>query len=116
MRETIHSLLDRALTRSDEIAVARQRGLRVTRWSYERIARTACQFARELESRGVGKGDRVILWGENSPEWIAAFFGCLLRGAVAVPLGLQLRLEGPGPIDHAVDTAYVQRARQAWQV
>jgi long-chain acyl-CoA synthetase len=60
--------------------------LRVTRWSYERLARTACQFARELESRGVVKGDRVILWGENSPEWIAAFFGCLLRGAVAVPL------------------------------
>src|SRR5262252_6931146 len=86
MRETIHSLLDQALTRHDEIAVARQRGLRVTRWSYARLARTACQFARELESRGIGKGDRVIFWGENSPEWIAAFFGCLLRGAVAVPI------------------------------
>jgi long-chain acyl-CoA synthetase len=86
VRETIHSLLDQALTRSDEIAVAARHGLRVTRWSYERLARTACQFARELESRGVVKGDRVILWGENSPEWIVAFFGCLLRGAVAVPL------------------------------
>ncbi|MDT7602994.1 MAG: long-chain acyl-CoA synthetase, partial [Acidobacteriota bacterium] len=32
------------------------------------------------------KGDRVILWGENSPEWVAAFFGCLLRGAIVVPL------------------------------
>jgi long-chain acyl-CoA synthetase len=89
VRETIHSLLDKALARSGEIAVAGQRGLRVTRWSYERLARTACQFARELESRGVGKGDRVILWGENSPEWIAAFFGCLMRGAIAVPLDEQ---------------------------
>src|SRR5215510_6197229 len=89
MRETIHSLLDQALTRSDEIAVARQRGLRMTRWSYARLARTAFQFARELESRGIGKGDRVIFWGANSPEWIAAFFGCLLRGAVAVPLDEQ---------------------------
>ncbi|MBO0725328.1 MAG: acyl--CoA ligase, partial [Blastocatellia bacterium] len=86
MRETIHSLLDQALTRSDEIAVAGQRGLRVARWSYETLARTACQFARELESRGIGKGDRVIFWGENSPEWVAAFFGCLMRGAVAVPI------------------------------
>lgn len=86
MRETIHSLLDDALTRSDEIAVAGRRGLRVTRWTYGRLARTAYQFARELESRGIGKGDRVILWGENGPEWIAAFFGCLSRGVVAVPL------------------------------
>lgn len=31
-------------------------------------------------------GDRVVLWGENSVEWIGAFFGCLLRGVIAVPL------------------------------
>ena len=98
MRETIHSLLDRALTRSDEIAVARQQGLRVARWSYARLAGTAFQFARELESRGVGKGDRVIFWGENCPEWIAAFFGCLLRGAVAVPLDEQ---SAPDFVDRA---------------
>src|SRR5215470_14430504 len=98
MRETIHSLLDPALTRSDEIAVARQRGLRMTRWSYARLTRTAFQFARELESRGIGKGDRVIFWGSNSPEWIAAFFGCLLRGAVAVPLDEQ---SAPDFVDRA---------------
>ena len=98
MRKTIHSLLDQALTRSDEIAVARQRGLRVTRWSYARLAETAFQFARELESRGVGKGDRVIFWGENGPEWIAAFFGCLLRGAVVVPLDEQ---SAPDFVDRA---------------
>ncbi|HEX5085730.1 MAG TPA: long-chain fatty acid--CoA ligase, partial [Blastocatellia bacterium] len=94
----IHSLLDQALARPGDIAVAGRRGLRVTRWSYERLARTACQFARELESRGVGKGDRVILWGENSPEWIAAFFGCLMRGVVAVPLDEQ---SAPDFVDRA---------------
>jgi long-chain acyl-CoA synthetase len=31
----------------------------------------------------------VLFWGENSPEWIAAFYGCMLRGAVAVPLDLK---------------------------
>ncbi len=97
MRETIHSLLDQSLSQPlahkqayyDEIAVAHHRGLRVERWSYGRIAQTAFQFARELELRGVEKGDRVLFWGENSPEWIAAFFGCLLRGAVVVPLDEQ---------------------------
>jgi long-chain acyl-CoA synthetase len=28
----------------------------------------------------------VLLWGENSGEWVAAFLGCLFRGAIAVPL------------------------------
>lgn len=36
--------------------------------------------------RGIGAGDRVILWGANSTEWVAAFWGLLLRGAVAVPM------------------------------
>jgi long-chain acyl-CoA synthetase len=27
-----------------------------------------------------------VLWGENSAEWIGVFFGCLLRGVIAVPL------------------------------
>src|SRR6185437_14811611 len=26
------------------------------------------------------------LWGENSPEWTAAFFGCVLRGILPVPV------------------------------
>ncbi|HYL47602.1 MAG TPA: AMP-binding protein, partial [Candidatus Limnocylindrales bacterium] len=30
--------------------------------------------------------DRVLLWGENSGEWVAAFLGCLFSGAVAVPM------------------------------
>src|SRR5262249_9394273 len=36
--------------------------------------------------RKIGKGDRVLLWGDNCAEWIAAFFGCMLRGVVAVPM------------------------------
>ena len=89
MRETIHSLLDQCLARGGEIAVAHQRGLRVVRRTYAHLAQTAFQFARELESRDIDKGDRVLFWAENSAEWVAAFFGCLLRGAVVVPLDEQ---------------------------
>lgn len=65
---------------------AYQRGLRRVRWSYEQVAATAYRFARELEARGVGHTERVLLCGANSAEWAAAFWGCLLRGAVVVPL------------------------------
>lgn len=69
-----------------ETAFVNRRGYRIVRWSYRQIAETASQVARALEIRGVQKGDRVVIWGENCGEWVAAFYGCALRGAVAVPL------------------------------
>jgi len=70
----------------DEIAVAWRRGYRTIRWSYGELLRTALAFAEVLRSRGVGKGDRVLLWGENSGEWIATFLACMFQGAIAVPM------------------------------
>jgi long-chain acyl-CoA synthetase len=69
-----------------EIAVKWRRGYRMVPWSYGELLRAATGFARTLEARGIQKGDRVLLWGENSGEWVAAFLGCLLRGAVSVPM------------------------------
>src|SRR5262249_59820345 len=70
----------------NEIAYVHRRGLRTLRWTYRRLGELAFRFARELAARNIGKGDRVILWGENGGEWVAAFFGCMLRGVVAVPM------------------------------
>src|SRR5919109_2207595 len=69
-----------------ECAYVDHRGYRTVRWSYRQVAEMAAQFARELESRGIGKGDRVLIWGQNCAEWVAAFFGCALRGTVVVPM------------------------------
>jgi len=77
------SELDR---RGNAPAWAHHRGYRTERWSYRRTALVARQFARELEARGVQRGERVLIWGENCAEWVAAFLGCILRGAVAVPM------------------------------
>ena len=71
--------------RSD-VACVHRRGYRQARWTYRKIAEAAAQFARELESGGIGRGDRVLLWGDNCAEWIVAFWGTLLRGAVVVPM------------------------------
>src|SRR5215207_4352180 len=89
MRSTINSYLEDYVRRGGETAFAHRRGLRLVRWSYRRVAEAAFRFARELESRGVGKGERVLLWAANGPEWVAAFFGCALRGAVVVPLDVE---------------------------
>lgn len=85
-RTNLASFVDEFAARGDEIAFVHTPGLRPVRWSYRRLAQASWQFARELEAREIGRGDRVVLWGRNSPEWVAAFYGSLLRGVVAVPL------------------------------
>jgi long-chain acyl-CoA synthetase len=62
------------------------RGYRRERWSYQRVAGVAYQFARELEARNVAKRDAVLLWSPNCAEWVAAFLGCALCGVIAVPI------------------------------
>jgi long-chain acyl-CoA synthetase len=85
-RQTLLSYLDDYARRGRETVFVDHRGLRTVRWSYERLVDEAHQFARKLESQGIERGDRVILNGENSPEWAVAFWGCCLLGAVVVPL------------------------------
>jgi transposase len=85
LSKTVASYVENFLRRGTETMIAFPRGFRIQRWSYERVAATAFQFARELEARRIGKGERVLIWGENSAEWVAAFFGCLLRGVIVVP-------------------------------
>src|SRR5215217_5089268 len=43
-------------------------------------------MAARLHQLGLRKGDKVVFWSENRPEWIVAFWGCLLRGIVVVPI------------------------------
>jgi long-chain acyl-CoA synthetase len=86
MRDHLATLLDDFRRYGGDIAVVRHRGNRRRVTTYGEIARLAGQFAALLVQRGIGSGDRVLIWAENSAEWIAAFHGCLLRGVLAVPL------------------------------
>ena len=86
VRAHLASLVDDFRVHATETAVVAYRGNRRYASTYGDLASLAGRFSAELERRGIVSGDRVILWGENSAEWIAAFFGCLLRGVIAVPL------------------------------
>jgi len=86
MRRSLLEYLDTFRRRGRQIAYVERRGYRMVRWSYRDTAETAAQFARELEARQIGTGDRLLLWAENSAEWVATFWGSLLRGAVVVPM------------------------------
>ncbi|MDQ3419875.1 MAG: acyl--CoA ligase, partial [Acidobacteriota bacterium] len=75
---------DLALIHSDFIV--QDDGYRSWTWTYAQVAGAAQSFAARLESAGIGADDKVVIWSENSAEWIAVLWGCVLRGVVAVPV------------------------------
>jgi long-chain acyl-CoA synthetase len=85
-RNSLAGFLPDFLRHGGQTAIVQRRGYRTVRWSYREVAETAFRFARELETRGIGKGERIVLWGPNSAEWVATFLGCALRGVVIVPM------------------------------
>ncbi len=85
-RTSLVEYLDDFLKKGNEPAYVQRHGYRAMRWSYREVAETAFRFARELRARKICKGDRVLLWGPNSAEWVSVFFGCAVLGAIVVPM------------------------------
>src|SRR5208283_2881485 len=85
-RTTILEYLDNFQRHAREVAYVHHRGYRMQRWTYGEVLANAHRFARDLDSLEIRKGDKVLIWGENCAEWVVAFFGCLLRGAIVVPI------------------------------
>lgn len=86
MRNHLATLLDDFRRFDRAIAVVRIQGNRRRVTTYGELGRLARRFATLLAQRGIEPGDRVLIWAENSAEWVAAFYGCMLRGVLAVPL------------------------------
>ncbi len=64
-------------------------GYRTVSLTYAELYCMAKKVALLLEAHGCAKGDRVIICAPNSPYWVAAWWGCMLKGCWAVPLALQ---------------------------
>jgi len=62
-------------------------------WTYAELLDAARRVAAHLASIGVSRGDRLVFWGANRPEWVAAFFGAQMLGAVVIPLDVRSQQE-----------------------
>ncbi len=107
MRLHLGMLVEDLRRRGRERAVVRHVGNRRRVTSYGEIARLAGRFAALLVERGIGPGERVVLWGENGAEWMAAFYGCMLRGVLAVPLDAHGTAEFAGRVARDVRPSLV---------
>src|SRR5438045_9423237 len=65
------------LSRARGAFLAYDDGFRSRAYSYEDVGRAARGFAARLHEAGLRKGDKIVFWSENRPEWIVAFWGAL---------------------------------------
>ncbi len=89
----------------ERTALIEQHLYRSTRVSYAELLGKASAFQRELERRGIGRGQRVMLWGAAGVAWAAAFYGCVLAGAVVVPLDAAFSPELAGKVLQQTEAA-----------
>ena len=90
MAETLVDLLREAAERYGERpALLIKPGFRTRIWSYRDLAELATRVARVLTDQGLERGDRVLIWGVNRPEWAIGFFGAIFAGIVLVPLDMR---------------------------
>lgn len=107
MRTHLASLVQEFRHHAAETAVVAHRGNRRYATSYSELAQFSGRFSAELERQDIAAGERVVLWGENSAEWIGVFFGCLLRGVIAVPLDATGSVEFAEHVIHDVSAQLI---------
>jgi long-chain acyl-CoA synthetase len=79
----VHRLLEESTCRAPG-AIALVEPGRAT--SYEQLDREANRFANLFRSKGIVRGDRILIALENGLEQVAAYLGAMKAGAAAVPL------------------------------
>lgn len=97
---TLVDLLDHTAERygAREALIARHPSGQRASVTYRELRDSARRAALMLAGRGVKPGERVLLIGENSPDWAIAYFAIVCAGAVAVPLDHLISPEELRPI------------------
>lgn len=75
----------------DREAIIYRTGFRTIRLSYLDLYDYAYRLANLYQHNGLEKGDAILIWAPNSPEWVAALLACSLTGVIAVPLDMKVR-------------------------
>ncbi len=110
----MHTLIDLFATfeaRGDKTVFINRTGVRRMVVSYRELHVLALKMANLLAQSGVSAGDRVLLWGPNSSWWGVAYWGIIIRGAVAVPVDFMSDLARAESIHALTGAALVLQSR-----
>ena len=111
---TLRQILDLSLTHASRDFLVYEG----QRFTFDEHYRAASTLAERLIANGVAKGDRVAIASRNLPQWVIAFWGTVLTGAVVVPINawwtpeeLQYGLRDSGTSVLFVDEERLERVR-----
>ena len=83
----------------DREAMVYKTGFRLTRISHLDLYDHAYRMANWYQYNGLEKGDAILLWVPNCPEWVAALLACSLTGVIAMPLDVRAK---PDFVSHII--------------
>src|SRR5712692_6032010 len=115
-RKNLLSLFAEFTRYGGDVAVVQRRGYRREKLTYTELYANALFWNYALAGRGVGPGDRVLLWGPNSAEWVACYWGILLRGAVVVPMDAAAAPEFVQRVIKDAEVKLILRERQQMEL
>ncbi|GAA4634501.1 class I adenylate-forming enzyme family protein [Actinoallomurus vinaceus] len=101
----VHMLRATAEANPDREAVVETGG--GPRLTYRELWDRAARVAGGLRAAGVGRGDRVAIRYGNGVDWVLAFFGTQLAGAIAVPVNTRFAEEEARYVIDDSGAAYV---------
>jgi long-chain acyl-CoA synthetase len=85
--ETLNDIIEESARKfGSKDALMIRPGFRTRAWSYRDLNDVVPRVARHLSESGMKKGDRVLIWGVNRPEYGIAFLAALRLGVILVPL------------------------------
>jgi len=83
---TLLDLIPKIRRLGDREALCFYNGYRTWKLTYITLYRRAAGLADHLRRNNVGRGDRMLIWGENRPEWVVAFWAAVAQGVEVIPL------------------------------
>ena len=90
------------------------------RWTYADCASAAARLADGLAAQGLSRGDRVLMFIDNRPEFVLLLLALQRLGAIAVPVGVREQRPGlayiarqSGAVAIVIDAALAERLPDA---
>jgi long-chain acyl-CoA synthetase len=77
----------------DKPCLVYRKEFRCERWSYKDIYDYGQKIAGFFNKKGLKKGDKIIIYSYNCPEWGSILLACGLSGIIAIPIDFNSGIE-----------------------
>lgn len=107
--ESINQLLNTAVEHYTDLPALLEPGAEATMVSltYRDLLERVHSFAGYLQGEKVEKGERLLLWAASCIDWMVAYLGALLTGAVIVPLDVSSKEDFLTKIAETTEAKYL---------